>query len=53
MRKQLMRQPAARARRSVVHAIARRLAQMTRTVARRPVPDLRDLDQRVREIGEW
>jgi hypothetical protein len=53
MRKQLMRQPAARARRSVVHAIARRLAQMTRTVTRRPVPDLRDLDQRVREIGEW
>ena len=53
MRKQLMRQPATRARRSVVQAIARRLARMTRTVARRPVPDLRDLDQRVREIGEW
>lgn len=53
MRKQLMRQPAARSRRSVVHAIARRLAQMSRTVARRPAPDLRDLDQRVREIGEW
>jgi hypothetical protein len=52
MRKQLMRQPV-RACRTVVQAIARRLARMTRTVVRRPTPDLRDLDQRVREIGEW
>ena len=54
MRKQLMRQPPARTRRTVVQAIARRLVRMTRTVVvRRPAPDLRDLDQRVREIGEW
>lgn len=52
MRKQLMRQPV-RACRTVVQAIARRLVRMTRPVARRPEPDLRDLDQRVREIGEW
>jgi hypothetical protein len=52
MRQQLMRQPV-RACRTVVQAIARRLARMTQPVPRRPQPDHRDLDQRVRETGEW
>lgn len=53
MRKQITRQLPARAHRLVVHAITRRLARMKLALARRIAPDLRELDQRVRETGEW
>jgi hypothetical protein len=53
MRKHFMCQMPARPRRTVVQAIARRLARAAQTLRRRPAPDLRDLDQRVRESGEW
>jgi len=53
MRKHLMRPMPARPRRSVVQAIARRLAHAAQTLRRHATPDRRGLDQRVRESGEW
>jgi hypothetical protein len=53
MRKHFMRSMPARPRRAVVQAIARRLARAAQTLRRHPAPDMRDLDQRVRESGEW
>ena len=53
MRKHFMRSMPARPRRTVVQAIARRLARAAQTLRRHRGPDLRDLDQRVRESGEW
>jgi len=53
MRKHFMRPMPARPRRSVVQAIARRLARAAQTLGRSHAPDLRDLDQRVRESGDW
>ena len=53
MRKHIMRQKPARPHRMVVQAIALRLARAAQTLRRHTAPDLRDLDQRVRESGEW
>jgi len=53
MRKHFMRSMPARPRRTMVQAIARRLTRAAQTLHRYRMPDLRDLDQRVRESGEW
>ena len=53
MRKHFVRSMPARPRRPVDQAIARRLARAAQTLRRHRTPDLRDLDQRVRESGEW
>ena len=53
MRKHFMRPMPTRPRRPGVQAIARRLARAAQTLRRHRTPDSRDLDQRVRESGEW
>ena len=53
MRKHSIWQVPARPRHPVVQAIARRLARAVKTLRHRATPDLLDLDQRVRQSGEW
>lgn len=53
MRKHRLFQSRPAARRAQVRAISQRLGSLLRRIVRHRVPDLRPLDQRVRESGEW